>query len=84
LRSKLVLLPDRKLVTVGRSLPSVGPGAVLTLLRFKPDGSLDGSFGNGGRVMLSFLEDIFPEALIVQPDGKLVVAAATGNECVSI
>ena len=34
--------------------------------------------------MLSFLEDIFPEALIVQPDGKLVVAAATGNECVSI
>jgi uncharacterized delta-60 repeat protein len=56
----VAVLPDGKLVTAGSP----------TLARFNPDGTLDTSFGNGGSATASFTA----RALVVQPDGKLVVA----------
>ncbi len=47
----------------------------LALLRYNPDGSLDPSFGKGGIVLTGLGRD--PEgadALVIQPDGKYVVA----------
>ena len=83
----VVLQPDGKVVTVGSSLLSVDGSAdisVLQLFRHETDGSLDMSFGIGGSVIsISGSDSVFPEALILQPDGKMVVAGSTGSECFS-
>ena len=71
--------PDGKLVVVG----SVGddfpdPKQDLFVARFYSDGALDPEFGNGG-VVTTDLGAIAQEAgreVVVQPDGKVVVAAS--------
>jgi uncharacterized delta-60 repeat protein len=67
--------PDGKLVVVG----SVGeePNEDLFVARFYPDGSLDGEFGNGGVVAtdLGALAGVVGD-VVVQPDGRIVVAAS--------
>lgn len=53
-----------------------GEGSVDTILaRFKPDGSLDASFGQGGVVIVGLGEgvDDSASALRIQPDGKILV-----------
>ena len=64
---------------------TVGPeGGFFALARYAPDGDLDASFGEGGRVRTSFeaLDSRFigsrAQAVAVQPDGRLVVAGGTG------
>jgi uncharacterized delta-60 repeat protein len=64
----LVLQPDGKLVAAG------GAGDDFALARYLPDGSLDPSFGTGGTVTTSFGESATANALVLQPDGKLVAA----------
>src|SRR4029079_8608768 len=44
--------------------------------RYLPDGSLDPSFGEAGRVITDFGGRDFAAAVIQQPDGKIVVAGA--------
>jgi uncharacterized delta-60 repeat protein len=45
------------------------------LARLNPDGSLDTTFGTGGVVATDFgLANNFGHALVIQPDGKIVVA----------
>jgi uncharacterized delta-60 repeat protein len=79
----LALQPDGKLVSITRAFRSSFIESVTYVLsRFNSDGTLDASFGVGGSVKPTFGSDeIFPEALVLQPDGKLVVAGATGFEC---
>lgn len=70
----LVRQPDGKLVAAGDSSATGAPD--FTLARYNPDGSLDTSFGVGGRVVTNFSgnsEDVADE-LVQQPDGKLVAA----------
>jgi uncharacterized delta-60 repeat protein len=45
------------------------------LIRLNPDGSLDPTFGNGGKVVNSGQRHL--PALAIQPDGKIVTAGAT-------
>jgi uncharacterized delta-60 repeat protein len=52
------------------------------LVRLNPDGSLDGSFGNGGKVINS--SQLHLPALVIQPDDKIVTAAATANLGISL
>ncbi|WP_434568828.1 M10 family metallopeptidase C-terminal domain-containing protein [Pseudomonas sp. Z3-8] len=57
-----------------------GDGKVLvtgrdTLTRLNPDGTLDSSFANGGILAL----DVHPEALVIQDDGKILLAGASGG-----
>jgi uncharacterized delta-60 repeat protein len=48
------------------------------LARYRSDGSLDPAFGVGGKVTTDFAGDFDrAEALVVEPDGKLVVAGST-------
>src|SRR4029077_3317637 len=75
--SALVLQPDGKLVAAGRT--STGPlfgnsaGFDFGLARYNPDGSLDTSFGVGGKVTTDFAGDFDgATALVLQPDGKLI------------
>jgi len=69
----LVLQPDGKLVAAGYTA-SAGNTA-FALVRYNPDGSLDPSFGAGGKVTTS-IRSVDDEviALVLQPDGKLVAA----------
>lgn len=69
----LVIQPDGRIVASG-VVPRFG-GADFTLVRYFPDGTLDPSFGSGGKVTT-----VFPgrysevTALALQPDGKIVAA----------
>ena len=54
------------------------------LARYKTDGSLDSTFGNGGRITTSFSGDAEANSLVIQLDGKIVTAGVaagvTGNK----
>lgn len=69
----LALQPDGKLVAGGQA---VADGRTyMTLVRYAVDGTLDASFGTGGRSMtLVGGDDAQMFALVLQPDGKLVGA----------
>src|SRR5437667_3275138 len=69
----LVLLPDGKLVAAGYT--SSASNTAFALVRYNADGSLDPSFGTGGKVSTSIGSiDDEAVALVLQPDGKLVAA----------
>ncbi|WP_434575248.1 M10 family metallopeptidase C-terminal domain-containing protein [Pseudomonas sp. Z3-6] len=46
-----------------------------TLTRLNPDGTLDSSFANGGSLAL----DVHANALVIQDDGKILLAGASGG-----
>jgi uncharacterized delta-60 repeat protein len=76
----LTLQPDGKLVAAGTSWN--GSKYVFALARYNPDGSLDTGFGfNGtGKVTTAFSSaNDLANALVLQPDGKLVAAGTSGN-----
>src|SRR5439155_421071 len=74
----LVLQPDGKLVAAGFTA-SAGNTA-FALVRYNADGSLDTSFGTGGKVTTSIGSvDDKAIALVLQPDGKLVAAGYSYN-----
>jgi uncharacterized delta-60 repeat protein len=75
--SALVVQPDGKIVTAGRA----GSADIynLALARYNTDGSLDASFGDGGKVITLFPNAVRSgaRAIVLQPDGKIVAAGWT-------
>jgi uncharacterized delta-60 repeat protein len=65
--------PDGKLVFAGSS-----DGDIL-LLRYEQDGTPDPSFGDGGVVVHDFGGSDDASAVLVQPDGRIVVAGSSGS-----
>jgi uncharacterized delta-60 repeat protein len=79
----LALQPDGKIV-VGGSSTAGGGSADLALARYNANGSLDASFGSGGKVLTDFGSSSADAAfaLALQSDGKIVTAGystASGN-----
>jgi uncharacterized delta-60 repeat protein len=74
-----VLQPDGKLVVVGYTyVGGVAGQSYFALARYRTDGSLDSSFGSGGRVTTDFGPGGGTAwAAALQPDGK-ILAAGTG------
>ena len=76
----MAVQPDGKIVVAGEA--NIDGGDNFELVRYNSDGSLDESFGTGGKVSTDFglAEQGFSYAqgysLAIQPDGKLVVAGA--------
>jgi uncharacterized delta-60 repeat protein len=72
----VALMSDGRIVAVG-SAASAGV-TFAALARFEADGSLDTSFGIGGKVTTTFL-GVFDRAnaVAIQPDGRIVVAGVT-------
>lgn len=72
----LALQTDGKLVAVGVSYN--GLDTDFTLARYLPNGTLDPSFGFGGIVITdsSLTDDL--RAVVIQPDGKIVVGGNSG------
>jgi uncharacterized delta-60 repeat protein len=65
----IVMQPDGKLVVVGSADRSIA------LLRLNPNGTLDPSFGSGGKVLTSHPSgDAFGTAIALSADGRLAVA----------
>jgi len=72
----LVIQPDGKLLVAGEtSGDRVSPWCAFALVRYNPDGSLDTDFGKGGEVTTAGPYGCSSvDALVLQPDGKLVAA----------
>jgi uncharacterized delta-60 repeat protein len=71
----IAIQADGKLVAVGSS----GEPASFALARYAPDGSLEPSFGRGGKVLTDFgsSRDAAAGAVAIQADGKLVAAGGS-------
>ncbi|HVF89842.1 MAG TPA: hypothetical protein VNH22_07235 [Blastocatellia bacterium] len=70
----LLIQPDGRLIAVG-SVDIGTPDANFGLVRYNVDGSLDPSFGSGGKVVTDFFGSVdFAFDALLQPDGKIVVA----------
>lgn len=79
--------PDGKVVIAGAAYGSTGSD--MALLRLLPDGTLDPSFGSNGVVTTSFFSaDEIANAVILQPDGKLLVTGSAdvggGNQDIAV
>lgn len=74
----LVIEPNGNIVVAGNTL-----GVQFALVRYRSNGVLDTSFGNGGGVItqigeLTATDVAVARALLLQSDGKLVVAGSAG------
>ena len=77
--SALAIQPDGKIVVAGSNFVASREGpSDFALARYNPDGTLDASFGAGGKVTTTFgTGGDFGNALVLQPDGKIVVVGYT-------
>lgn len=69
----LAIQPDGKIVAAGTTT-GAGTASDFAVARYNPDGSLDGSFGTGGKVTTALGSDADTAyAIALEPDGTLVV-----------
>jgi uncharacterized delta-60 repeat protein len=75
----VAIQPDGKIVMAG-TLYVANNTTDMGVARYHADGSLDSGFGTGGEVTTDFngLNDT-ASALVIQPDGKIVVAGSATN-----
>ncbi|MBI1814217.1 MAG: hypothetical protein HYR72_04515 [Deltaproteobacteria bacterium] len=71
--SALARQSDGKVIVAGASFDPNFESSMLALARYTTDGSLDTTFGDGGIVTTSITGMDAASALVLQPDGKLVV-----------
>src|SRR5262249_46861010 len=71
----LSIRSDGKLVVAGGRTQSP---STFVLARYNSDGSLDTTFGSGGTVVRTDFSGLYA-ALVLQPDGKIVVAGGNGD-----
>jgi uncharacterized delta-60 repeat protein len=69
--TSLVILKDNKIILSGYS--GHEPTYDFAMARYMPDGSMDSSFGNEGKVKTDLGYNDFSNSMIVQPDGKIVL-----------
>lgn len=75
----IALQADGKILVAGSS-DQGATGQDFALLRYHADGTLDADFGNGGKVVLDFGgETDRAWALVVQPDGRIVVGGESNQ-----
>jgi uncharacterized delta-60 repeat protein len=82
----LALQADGGIVASGGAVLPIAGGAstdVFALARYRPDGTLDQTFGAGGKVTTDFPPTDSGEDLAgpvaIQPDGKIVAGGCSGN-----
>jgi uncharacterized delta-60 repeat protein len=88
----MALQPDGRIIAIGTietpSMGALGPANDFAVLRLTPNGDLDASFGNGGLVTTDLTSsgststaqnDDHATGVVLQPDGKIVVAGWTLN-----
>jgi uncharacterized delta-60 repeat protein len=74
----VVIQPNGKIVIAGQVYGS--PTTDYGLIRLKPDGSLDTTFGNNGKMITPVgMYDDYCNAVALQADGKIVAAGSSTN-----
>lgn len=73
----VVLQEDNKIVLGGTTV--ISGDEIFSLARYNADGSLDTTFGTGGKVVIPFMDDNEARGLLIQPDGKLVLGGTHGS-----
>lgn len=68
---------DGKIVAVGHI--NVSNNKDFAVVRYKPDGTLDASFGGNGIVTADLYEDDLGLGMVLQPDGKIVVCGSSDD-----
>jgi uncharacterized delta-60 repeat protein len=68
----IAIQPDGKIVLAGA-------GSGFAVARLQPNGSLDTTFGTGGKTSIAFKGGDAGQRLALQPDGKIVVAGVGGT-----
>jgi uncharacterized delta-60 repeat protein len=75
--AEIAVQNDGKIVVVGYTL-SYFTFYDAIIVRYNSDGSLDNSFGDGGKVLTDFARHAdYATSLVIQPDGKIVVGGYT-------
>jgi uncharacterized delta-60 repeat protein len=64
--------PDGKIVVAGTS--GANANSQVALARYKEDGSLDTTFGIGGKVSTRNIANLLAKSVAIQTDGKIIVA----------
>jgi uncharacterized delta-60 repeat protein len=78
--SSMLIQPDGKIVLAGSAYKGTGLGNDFALLRYNTDGSLDNSFGIGGKILADFIGNNENTcAIYQQPDGKIIAAGYAYN-----
>ena len=72
-----VLQPDGSVIVAG--FAGTADGNVFALARYTSMGQLDASFGSGGKVTTAFSETALGRSVVLQEDGKIVMAGAFNN-----
>lgn len=72
--------PDGKIVAAGYTFNRTTISEDFAIVRYNPDGSLDSTFGSGGRVTTEFgrYRDRIG-SIVVQPDGKIIAVGITAD-----
>jgi uncharacterized delta-60 repeat protein len=78
--ARALVVQGTKLVAAGSGTAVPGGLGAFALARYNPDGTLDTTFGTGGKVTTDFPGGGDANALAVQADGKLVAAGVTGAD----
>jgi uncharacterized delta-60 repeat protein len=82
--SAVMVQPDGKIVVAGTVdfNPDVpGSGLDFALARYNANGTLDGSFGKGGKVVFDFFGSFDQaNAAVLQPDGKIIVVGSASYD----
>ncbi|MBL7939931.1 MAG: T9SS type A sorting domain-containing protein [Flavobacteriales bacterium] len=72
----MAIQPDGKILLAGDA--TQGIDADYALVRYLPDGSLDPAFGTGGQVLVGGSGDDIARAILLQPDGKIILGGRGG------
>ncbi len=70
----LAVQPDGRIVVAGHAFDADTGNEYFLLARLLPDGGLDPEFGDGGVTRTLFAHDAWVNALVLVPDGRIVVA----------
>jgi uncharacterized delta-60 repeat protein len=76
----LALQTDGKILVAGKSYS--GNASDVLLVRYNSDGTLDTTFGNGGKVISDLGGSDSAAGIVLQPDGKLLAAGAKDGDAV--
>ncbi len=75
---KVLQQPDGKIIAVGEAYNT--SSFDFSAARFNADGSIDPTFGNGGKTTINFNGyNDFGRNAVLQPDGKILIAGAAKN-----
>jgi uncharacterized delta-60 repeat protein len=72
----IVIQSDGKIIAAGSAFNPATMRTTFALARYESDGTLDMSFGSGGKVTSNILDDSFAISLALQTSNKIVVAGS--------